>query len=183
MKNCIICGVDLTSETTTWYRQKNYIHKCNVCNRAEKAQQAREKRKIDPSAGMQRYLRHRDKLKREDPIKYSCTQMRASAKKRADALSIGMNITTDYLISIATEECGILKYKLKYGGGEKTKESASLDRIDPVKGYVVGNVQIISNLANMMKNAADHTDLMNFANWVMRSHDKAKGVQTDKIKP
>lgn len=182
MKNCIICGAVLNADNTTWYRQKNYIHKCNDCDRAEKTNQAREKRRKDPSAANERSRKHREKVKTQNPVKYTCEQMRSSATKRAKALGFDLDITTDYLSSIAPHNCEILGIKLKYGGGIKTKASASLDRMNPKFGYIIGNVQIISNLANMMKNEASSDELSMFAEWVMRSHDKRFKVDSKDIK-
>lgn len=49
----------------------------------------------------------------------------------------------------------------------KTRFSASLDKIDPSKGYVKGNVQVISKLANLMKSDASEEELKTFAKWIL----------------
>ena len=46
--------------------------------------------------------------------------------------------------------------------------SPSLDRMDNSKGYVKGNVQVISHKANSMKFSASKDELLKFAEWVMR---------------
>lgn len=43
-----------------------------------------------------------------------------------------------------------------------------LDRISPELGYIVGNVQIISLLANTMKNEANASEMRQFAEWALR---------------
>jgi hypothetical protein len=58
------------------------------------------------------------------------------------------------------EECPILKRKFIpkhrwYG--------YSLDRVDNSKGYLPGNIKVISILANVMKNSATEQDLINFS--------------------
>lgn len=47
--------------------------------------------------------------------------------------------------------------------------SRSLDRIIPELGYVPGNVQVISQLANAMKWDSTREERIAFANWVLAS--------------
>jgi len=70
-----------------------------------------------------------------------------------------------YCKNIAPTHCPILGIELKRGC-EKMIANPSVDRIVPDKGYVPGNIQIISNKANMMKNSASMDELMKFAEWI-----------------
>jgi hypothetical protein len=167
-KVCIICSAKLDSSNTTWYRQKNYIYKCNECIKTEKAIQANEARKRDPGLSAERCHRHHVKLKNSAPKKYTSQQMRSSAKKRADALCVPYDLDAKYIESICPDICPIFKIELKFGGGNKGKNSASLDRIKPSLGYVKGNVRVISYLANLMKNEASDEELILFAKWILK---------------
>jgi len=167
MKTCIICGVGLGQTNTTWYRQKNYIHKCNDCIKVEKREQAKASRANDPLGHKRRTRKYVAKLKATNPKKYTAKQQCGSASKRARALGLSFDLTVGYIESIAPEFCPILGRRLKYGGGEKTNDPAALDRIDPEKGYIQGNVQVISLLANLMKSNASPEDMILFAKWVL----------------
>lgn len=68
--------------------------------------------------------------------------------------------------------CPVFHFELVYGdkGEHGRKDSPSIDRIDPHKGYVKGNIQIISNLANAMKQNASTEEMTQFAQWVLNSN-------------
>ena len=76
------------------------------------------------------------------------------------------------------EYCPILKLKLNYSVHTKDRicrsNSPSFDRIDPSLGYISGNVQIVSMLANMMKSYATKENLISFANWVNQTYGESK---------
>jgi hypothetical protein len=165
-KKCIRCDVFLEASNTTWYKQKNYIYKCNECTKTEKAIEAQERRKNDPVREWHRARKYKDNQKATNPKLYTAQQMQSSARKRSTALDLPFNITSKYIESICVDKCAILGVELKYGGGVKTIQSASLDKIIPEKGYVKGNVEVISNLANTMKNEATPEQLILFADWI-----------------
>jgi thymidylate synthase ThyX len=64
--------------------------------------------------------------------------------------------------------CPILNIELNYDSTDSDNDnSPSIDRIDSDKGYVKGNVWVISNLANRMKNDANKEQLLSFARGVL----------------
>lgn len=91
-------------------------------------------------------------------------RMLSSAKTRAKRDNLFFNITLDDIL--IPEECPILKIRIEKIGNKITANSPSLDRIDPRRGYVKGNVQVISFKANTMKSDATLDDLKCFADWV-----------------
>ena len=91
------------------------------------------------------------------------------AKRRAKDKNIEFNLDPKKIdMPIICPILGIPIVKT-YTKGEKkgpTPNSPSLDRIDNTKGYVDGNVQVISHKANTMKHTATPQELIRFANWI-----------------
>lgn len=74
------------------------------------------------------------------------------AKNRSHKKGLDFNIDeTDVLIP---SHCPVLGIPLKPQVGKATHNSPSLDRIDSKKGYVKGNVIVVSRRANLLKNDA-----------------------------
>jgi hypothetical protein len=70
-------------------------------------------------------------------------------KHRAKKKNIRFNLTLDDLPM--PKRCPIFGTKLQYGKGKFHDNSPSIDRINPAKGYVKGNVQVVSYKANRIK--------------------------------
>ena len=78
------------------------------------------------------------------------SRMVATARYRSKQLGIPCDITKDDIE--IPEYCPLLGIKLKsVGDGKRSNSSPSLDKLDPTKGYVKGNVWVISDKANRMK--------------------------------
>lgn len=68
----------------------------------------------------------------------------------------------------------MLGLRLKQGTCRKRlNASPSLDRLNPRKGYVPGNVAVISFIANTIKSNATPTQLRKVADWVAKRVSKA----------
>jgi hypothetical protein len=74
--------------------------------------------------------------------------MWSRAKYRAKQKGLDFNITKEDIV--IPDTCPLLGTPM---------ESPSLDRINPSKGYIKGNVWVISNRANTLKNDATLTEL------------------------
>lgn len=85
-------------------------------------------------------------------------------KSRCKEKNIPFNL--DYFDIVLPEFCPILGIKLVLSKGSSTPCSPSLDRIIPIKGYVKGNVHVISNRANSLKNDATPDELRKIADYI-----------------
>lgn len=89
-----------------------------------------------------------------------------SAQSRAAANGIECRLTkNDFEIPLV---CPLLGAWLAAAEGKAGPNSPSLDRIDSSKGYVPGNIWVISHKANAMKNNASREELATFAQNVLR---------------
>ena len=73
------------------------------------------------------------------------------------------------------ETCKYLGIKIDYRraserGRLRSWDAPSIDRIDPTRGYVPGNIQVLSDLANRMKSDATVEQLVAFAQGVLAAH-------------
>jgi hypothetical protein len=98
--------------------------------------------------------------------------MHNKAKRRALDRQIDFNIEVKDIVMPVN--CPVFKkYKLKKEYSEKSGPkpwSPSLDRIDNSRGYVKGNIQVISNKANTMKGNATPEELLQFAFWIILTY-------------
>lgn len=88
-----------------------------------------------------KYLVRREK----DPVGYTLSRIKAKAKKEGKEF----NLTRDDIM--IPKYCPVLGIELKFGSYANRNSGPSVDRIDNTKGYVKGNIGIISMKANMHK--------------------------------
>jgi hypothetical protein len=87
------------------------------------------------------------------------------AKTRAAEWSKKSGVPFDEIFSISPQDihipeiCPVLGIPIVSSVGDASHNSPSLDRIDSSKGYVIGNVQVISQRANSLKSDATVEEL------------------------
>ncbi len=120
----------------------------------------RQTDKIKQMYSSEKYKRKKLKYKNENYIKIKLITTKMSARARNIEFSIDEND-----LSILPEYCPLLNVKIDYEYGNGINlNAASIDRIDNSKGYIKGNVWIISRLANTMKSEATIEQLLEFSN-------------------
>jgi hypothetical protein len=133
-------------------------------NRDKHSATRRAKRQEDP-AKYNEYMRdyrdrNRETLKKYDKeyrnknrarILYSQARTRAGKK--------GIEFTIDVTDIVIPERCPVFGVRLGAGVNGPVDYSPTIDRVDPRKGYVKGNVWVISAKANRCKNNATVEEL------------------------
>lgn len=128
------------------------------------------------------YQANRDKNRTKDQERYRIKKTNEpwimayrNTKTRARSKGLEFNLTEDYLKGIWSDTCPVLGIKLQsavfeQGNGRSHKSkpqdsSPTIDRIDSTKGYVQGNVIVMSYRANMIKNCGtldEHKKIVEF---------------------
>jgi hypothetical protein len=109
--------------------------------------------------------RNAQAYKKRSPQSYRVSVMLTAAKAHAKKIQVPFAITATDLQPYP-ELCPVLGIPLKYGYGKRSNNSASLDKFIPELGYVPGNVAIISDLANRIKNNATAAEVRAVADWM-----------------
>lgn len=80
-----------------------------------------------------------------------------------------MDFDIDVVDIIIPPSCPIFGWELtNISGKGRVKTNASIDRIEPEKGYVKGNIMVMSDLANRMKQNATKAELITFALGILK---------------
>jgi hypothetical protein len=118
------------------------------------------------------YRAHREEILKKHREGYAisrmanpCREMLVKAKHRAKKAGLDFNVGLEDVV--IPKVCPVLGIPIIRGTGSRpSPNSPSLDRIDPAKGYVKGNVMVISNRANTLKNNASADELRKVADYV-----------------
>lgn len=114
-------------------------------------------------------------------------QMLNRSRNRAKKLNMDFNLSLEDIA--IPKYCPILEIELctkPYGerggkGGGFRENAPSIDRIDNLKGYIKGNVQVISMKANAMKYSASKNELITFCTNILKQikNKKYDGIMGD----
>ncbi|ATW58338.1 putative HNH endonuclease [Pseudomonas phage ventosus] len=144
---------------------------CEQCSK-EFAGNGRQKRFCQTECRLKWYAansgKYVDKYKRDRPH----LVMLKSARHRAAKAGVPFDLTAEDIV--IPEHCPVFGVPLETASGAAKQNSPSLDKIIPELGYVKGNVQVISNLANVMKHDATPEQLIMFAEWVLKTQKEGE---------
>lgn len=138
----------------------------------KKYKRANAKLKDNP----EKLMKYRDSLKKKTHLNVEKTILNA-ARSRARRSNLEFNLTLEDIV--IPEMCPILNIKISMSYVRHNNGSPSLDRIDNSKGYIKGNVRIISYLANAMKNSATLEQLILFSKNIVKYIQPALDLQKE----
>lgn len=154
MKTCSKCKK--TKPESDFY---SYKYQCKACHQSYQK---------DPEKRRKWHETYYKKRKESNPALFMWKQ----AKHRAEWDYGGMEFSITVEDIKIPDLCPYLG--VPFNALDK-KYGYSLDRIDSTKGYTPDNIQVISRLANMMKNNASEQELISFAKGVLAVHQGGKG--------
>tara|TARA_R110002096_G_C14136356_1_gene682416 strand:+ start:35 stop:562 length:528 start_codon:yes stop_codon:yes gene_type:complete len=158
-----------------------YLRKDTKKRRRECTQCITEKRKLSYHKDIEKtkakqkasYLKHRSKRlvsHRDYYIKNKDKALWLSARNRARQKGLPFDIAVED-INIP-ENCPILGIKIARDNSVMKDDSPTLDRLYPELGYVKGNVNVISNKANRMKNDATVEEVSLLLEWLKEASNE-----------
>lgn len=153
MKLCSKCKIEKSADAFGIRENGNYTSHCKSC----KAEYLRKRRSENKEV-----FRERDRKWSSDNLEKILLRTAKNRSKR-DQIPFDLDLSD---ISIP-EFCPIFGIPLfrNLGNNGPCTNSPSLDKIIPSKGYVKGNVQVISHLANTMKSYGTLEQLVVLGEW------------------
>jgi hypothetical protein len=94
------------------------------------------------------------------------------ARARARKRGLSFELTLDDIV--IPDVCPVFGMPLVKSKGSVSDDSPTLDRKDPSKGYVKGNVWVISYRANMLKSNATSAELLRVAEVIKQIEDEQR---------
>ena len=95
-------------------------------------------------------------------------RMLIRARVRSRTQNVAYNITPEDIHIPAL--CPVLGIPLFVGKGRMCDNSPSLDKLNPALGYVKGNILVMSQKANFLKNNATPDELLKLAHWIIKTY-------------
>ncbi len=118
----------------------------------------------DREAHKRRYADNPEKFREKSLLRYYDhleQYMLSNARKRARDRDLEFCLSLEEII--IPDCCPYLGIPIIRERGGLRPDSPSLDRIDPTKGYISGNVIVVSHMANAMKNSASPLEFIAMA--------------------
>ena len=107
------------------------------------------------------------KWKENNPEVRMLISSRASSKRR----NLEHSISREYIKAIMCDTCPVFGMPLDFSLGKgRLPSGPSIDRIDPSKGYVEGNVRVMSLKANRILGVLSREEQLKLAHWILSEY-------------
>ncbi len=154
--NCNCCEIELTAENWLPSTRANGSYRCRQCvSLYERARYQRNREAVIKRTTAANKIR-----KKRDPAIFLLTWAKQRAKSK------GLECSISSVDIVIPEKCPVLGIPLAPSLGMASDASPSLDRIDPSKGYIPGNVTVISRRANTIKSDVTREELQLLISWL-----------------
>ena len=160
VRHCLNCKQEFIVKNPSNRKKKRLF--CNKCIAELTNNQKRQlKLQYDPE-----YKEHFLQGKKNSYRKNIVHTIWKRAKSRALKNNLEFNIEESDII--IPDICPLLEIPIILGDKNNYENTPSLDRIDNSKGYIKGNIWVISKKANSMKNSATFKELSTFCKNIRR---------------
>lgn len=156
-KVCTGCGKDKSLEA--FYidrRTRKHMSRCKACRGASVVAWQQDEAVREARSRKEKERRDRD------PVGLLLSLAKQRAKRR------GLPFTLVREDIVIPERCPVLGLLLERGQRKLKDASPTLDRLDPCKGYVPGNIAVISWRANKVRGDATREELRRVLRYVER---------------
>lgn len=136
--------------------------------RARQREYLRRRLLSDPDYNRRRHYAQ----KAEDPVGYWRKKVLRKCRQRALEQCVPFCLTESDLV--LPKVCPVLGIAVRHANGRPEDHSPSVDRLVPDLGYVPGNIAVISNRANTIKNSGTAEEHRRIADWMDRMTAKSR---------
>ena len=118
---------------------------------------------LTPERRFAREQKSANTRKKNHPIRVTLSAIRSRCKKKG----LNFNLTEEYLTSIWTGKCPVFGFNIVFTNkGSVKANSATIDKLIPHLGYVIGNVVWLSQRANQIKTDATYEEVQRVADFM-----------------
>jgi len=153
------------------HSRREYNRAYNIKNRdkvlAQRAVYYKQNKKRLNARSRVYYVANRQRLLKQARVyaeKNLARILLRKARERAKKFGLEFNLTLSDIV--IPDMCPVFGHKLSMGVGKVHHFSPTLDRINSLRGYVKGNIAVISQMANDMKANATAAQHRRIAEWM-----------------
>ena len=153
--DCTKCGANRND--------KEFIIRKNLCRDCA-AEQSKKYRIENPQKNAEKHRKY-FQANFKNWLRVVLISIRASSKRKKLEFTIDLNNVL-HVFQKQNKLCALTGIPLTHI--TKDLRSASIDRIDSNKGYIIGNVQIVCKAINLAKNTHSNQEMIDFINEIKR---------------